>query len=209
MFFSLLFLFLGGHAFGLTPPGIEFYTLATDFYGLIGAHTHIILLLGGQLTDTLRSGLILADRHRLGALKLAAGTILHLIAGGLGRLLFPGDLKAFLGSGDFRYTCTFRVNIVGHGLTAAVIALEGHFHGVFAHILHALGIADGIIRAVLQGFALAVFHGHAGALHLAVIGVSGFAQLDIGRLGDHRLAGDCAANATFFVDLTVLLGSGF
>jgi len=119
MFFSLLFLFLGGHAFGLTPPGIEFYTLATDFYGLIGAHTHIILLLGGQLTDTLRSGLILADRHRLGFLKLAAGTILHLIAGSLSPLLFPGDLKAFLGSFHLRHAGAFWIDIVGQALCAA------------------------------------------------------------------------------------------
>ena len=132
-------LLLGGHALGLTPPGVEFYALATDFYGFIGAHAHIILLLRRQLVHTLRSGLILADRHRLGALKLAAGTILHLIAGDLGRLLFPGHLKAFLGSGNLRHTCTFRVNIVGHGLTAAVIALEGHFYGIFAHILYECG----------------------------------------------------------------------
>ena len=46
-------------------------------------------------------------------------------------------------------------------------------------------------------------------MHLAVIGVSGFAQLDIRCFGDHCLAGDCAANATFFVDLTVLSGGGF
>ena len=91
------FLFLGGHALGLTPPGVELYALATDFYGLIGAYPHIILLLGGQFAHTLRSRLILADRHRLGFLKLAAGTILHLVAGGLGSLLFPGDLKALLG----------------------------------------------------------------------------------------------------------------
>ena len=77
-------LLLGGHALGLTPPGVEFYALATDFYGFIGAHTHIILLLGGQFAHGLRSRLILADRHRLGALKLAAGTILHLVAGGFG-----------------------------------------------------------------------------------------------------------------------------
>ena len=208
MFFSLLFLFLGGHALGLTPPGIEFYALATDFYGFIGAYPHIILLLRGQLTDTLRSCLILADRHRLGFLKLTAGAVLHLVAGSLRRLLFPSDLKAFLGGFHFRHAGTLGVNIIGHGLTAAVIALEGHFHGVFAHILHALGVVDFIIRT-LQDFALAVFHGHRRFLHLAVIGVSGFAQLNIGHLGDHRLAGDCAANATFFVDLTVLLGSGF
>ena len=185
-------LLLGSHAFGLTPPGVEFYIFAVHLYGFIGAYPHIILLLGRQLTDTLRSRLILADRHRLGALKLAAGTILHLVAGGLGRLLFPGDLKAFLGSGDFRYACTFGVNIISHGLTAAVIALEGHFHGVFAHILHALGIADGIIRAVLQGLALAVFHGHRRFLHLAVIGVSGFAQLNI-RCFRYRFCFGCFA----------------
>ena len=97
----------------------------------------------------------------------------------MGRLLFPGDLKAFLGSGDFRYAGALGVNIIGHGLTAAVIALEGHFYGVFAHILHTLGVADFVIRAILQGFALAVFHGHRRFLHLAVIGVSSFAQLDI------------------------------
>ena len=114
---------LGGHALGLTPPGVELYIFSVHLDGLIGAHTHIILLLSGQLAHGLRSRLILADRHRLGALKLAAGTILHLVAGGLGRLLFPGHLKAFLGSGDFRYACTFRVNIIGHGLTAAIIAL--------------------------------------------------------------------------------------
>mgnify|MGYP006960385479 CR=1 FL=1 len=93
-------LLLGGHALGLTPPGVEFYIFAVHLYGFIGAHAHIILLLRRQLVHTLRSGLILADRHRLGALKLAAGTILHLVAGGLGRLLFPNNLKAFLGSGD-------------------------------------------------------------------------------------------------------------
>ena len=147
--FLLLFLFLGGHALGLTPPGVELYIFAVHLDGLISAYPHIILLLGGQLTDTLRSGLIFAHRHRLGALKLAAGTILHLVAGGLRRLLFPGHLKTFLGSGDFRYAGTFRVNIVGHGLTSAVIALEGHFYGVFAHILHAFGVADGVIRTVL------------------------------------------------------------
>ena len=209
MFFSLLFLFLGGHAFGLTPPGVEFYTLAVHLDGFIGAYPHIILLLGRQLTDSLRSGLILADRHRLGFLKLTAGAVLHLVAGSLRRLLFPSDLKAFLGSGDFRYAGALGVNIISHGLTAAVIALEDHFHGVFAHILRTLGVADFIIRTVLQGLALAVFHGHRRFLHLAVIGVSGLIQLDIGHLGDHRLAGDRAANATFFVDLTVLLGSGF
>ena len=144
-----IILLLGGHALGLTPSGIQLYALATDFYGFIGAHTHIILLLGRQLAHGLRSGLILADRHRLGALKLAAGTILHLIPGGLGSLLFPGDLKAFLGSGDFRYTCTFRVNIVGHGLTAAVIALKAHFYGVFAHIFHALGVRHIVVHTAL------------------------------------------------------------
>ena len=91
-----IILLLGGHALGLTPPGIELYALATDFYGFIGAYPHIILLLGRQLTDTLRSRLILADRHRLGALKLAAGTILHLIAGGLGGLLLPLNGKGLL-----------------------------------------------------------------------------------------------------------------
>ena len=44
-------LFLGGHALGLTPPGIEIYTLATDFYGLIGAYPHIILLLPVDITN--------------------------------------------------------------------------------------------------------------------------------------------------------------
>ena len=172
-------LLLGGHALGLTPPGVEFYALATDFYGFIGAHAHIILLLRRQLVHTLRSGLILADRHRLGALKLAAGTILYLIPGGLRRLLFPGHLKAFLGSGNLRHTCTFRDDIVGQALCAAVISLEGHFYGVFAHIFHTLGVADGVIRTVLQGLALAVFHGHRRFLHFAVVGASSFAQLDI------------------------------
>ena len=123
MFFSLLFLFLGGHALGLTPPGVELYALATDFYGFIGAYPHIILLLGGQLAHTLRSRLILADRHRLGALKLAAGTILYLVAGRLGRLLFPGDLKALLGSFHLRHTGAFWIDIVGQTLCTAVIAL--------------------------------------------------------------------------------------
>ena len=185
-------LFLGGHTLRLTPPRIELYILAIDFHILIGAYPHIILLLGRQLTDTLRSRLILADRHRLGALKLAAGTILHLVAGGLGRLLFPGHLKAFLGSGDFRYAGALGVNVVGHGLTAAVIALEGHFYGVFAHILHTLGIADFVIRTVFQGLALAVFHGHRRFLHLAVIGVSGFAQLNI-RCFRYRFCFGCFA----------------
>ena len=116
-------LLLSGHALCLTPAGIELYALATDFYGFISAYPHIILLLSGQLAHTLRSGLFLADRHRLGALKLAAGTILHLVAGGLDRLLFPGDLKAFLGSFHLRHAGTLGVNIIGHGLTAAVIAL--------------------------------------------------------------------------------------
>ena len=116
-------LLLGGHAFGLTPPGIEFYIFAVHLDGFIGAYPHIILLLGGQLAHGLRSGLILADRHRLGLLKLAAGTILHLVACGLSPLLFPGHLKAFLGSGDFRNAGTLGVNVIGHGLTAAVIAL--------------------------------------------------------------------------------------
>ena len=201
-------LLLSGHTLGLTPAGIELYALATDFYGFIGAYPHIILLLRGQLAHGLRSRLILADRHRLGFLKLAAGTILHLIAGGLGRLLFPGDLKAFLGSFHLRHACALRIDIVGHGLTAAVIAPEGHFHGVFAHILHALGIADFVIRT-LQGFALAVFHGHRRFLHLAVIGIGGLIQLNIRYFGDHRLAGDCAANVALFVGLAILSGGGF
>ena len=116
---SKINLLLGGHAFGLTPPGIELYTLATDFYGFISAYPHIILLLRGQLAHGLRSGLILADRHRFGALKLAAGTILHLIPGGLGRLLFPGDLKAFLGSFHLRHAGAFWIDIVGQALCAA------------------------------------------------------------------------------------------
>ena len=116
-------LLLSGHTLCLTPPGIELYALATDFNGFIGAYPHIILLLGGQLAHGLRSRLIFADRHRLGALKFAAGTILHLIARRLGRLLFPGHLKAFLGSGDFRYAGALGINIIGHGLIAAVIAL--------------------------------------------------------------------------------------
>ena len=202
-------LLLGGHALGLAPAGVEFHIFAVHLDGFIGAYPHIILLLRGQLAHGLRSCLILADRHRLGFLKLAAGTILHLVAGGLGSLLFPGDLKALLGSFHLRYAGAFWIDIVGQTLCAAVIALEGHFYGVFAHILHTLGIADFVIRTVFQGLALAVFHGHRRFLHLAVIGVSGFAQLDIRCFGDHCLAGDCAANATFFVDLTVLLGSGF
>ena len=132
-------LLLGGHALGLTPPGVELYALATDFYGFIGAYPHIILLLSGQLTDTLRSGFILADRHRLGFLKLAAGTILYLVAGGLGSLLFPGHLKAFLGSFHLRHAGALGVNVIGHGLTAAVIALKGHFYGVFATFFIPLG----------------------------------------------------------------------
>ena len=142
-------LLLGGHALGLTPAGVEFHIFAVHLDGFIGAYPHIILLLGGQLAHGLRSRLILADRHRLGALKLAAGTILHLVAGGLGRLLFPDDLKAFLGSGDFRYAGTLGVNIIGHGLTAAVIALEGHFYGVFAHIFHALGLRHIVVHTAL------------------------------------------------------------
>ena len=85
-------LLLGGHALGLTPPGIELYALATDFYGFIGAYPHIILLLRGQLAHGLRSGLILADRHRLGFLKLTAGAVLHLVSGHAADLL-PLDGK--------------------------------------------------------------------------------------------------------------------
>ena len=176
-------LLLSGHALGLTPPGIELYIFAVHLDGFIGAYPHIILLLSGQLAHTLRSRLILADRHRLGFLKLAAGTILHLIPGRLRRLLFPGDLKAFLGSFHLRHAGALGIDIVGHGLTAAVIAFEGHFHGVFAHILHTLGIADFVIRTILQGLALAVFHGHRRFLHLAVVSIGGLAQLNIGRLG--------------------------
>ena len=176
-------LLLGGHALGLTPPGVEFHIFAVHLDGFIGAYPHIILLLGGQLAHGLRSRLILADRHRLGALKLAAGTILHLIAGSLFRLLFPSDLKAFLGSFHLRHAGALRIDIVGHGLTAAVIALEGHFHGVFAHILHALGVADGIIRTILQGLALSVFYSHRRFLHLAVIGVSGLLECNRSHLG--------------------------
>ena len=84
----------------------------------------------------------------------------------MGRLLFPSDLKAFLGSGDFRHAGALGVNIIRQTLCTAVIALEGHFHSVFAHILHALGIADFVIRTVLQGLALAIFHGHAGGCTL-------------------------------------------
>ena len=112
-------LLLGGHTLGLTPPGIELYALATDFYGFIGAYPHIILLLRGQLTDTLRSRLIFAHRHRLSFLKLAAGTVLHLIAGSLSPLLFPGDLKAFLGSFHLRHAGAFWIDIVGQALCAA------------------------------------------------------------------------------------------
>ena len=153
-------LFLSGCTLCLTPPGVELYIFAVRLDGLIGAHAHIIFLLGGQLTDTLRSRLILADRHRLGFLKLTTGAVLHLVAGSLSRLLFPSDLKAFLGSFHLRHTGSFGVNVIGHGLTAAVIALEGHFYGVFAYILHTLWIADGIIRTVLQSLTLTVLHEH-------------------------------------------------
>ena len=142
-------LLLSGHALGLTPPGIELYALATDFYGFIGAYPHIILLLGGQLAHGLRSGLILADRHRLGTLKLAAGTILHLIAGGLGRLLFPSDLKAFLSGSNLRYAGTLGVNAISQGLAASVILLKGNLNRVFAHIFHALGIRHIVVHTAL------------------------------------------------------------
>ena len=99
---SLLSLFFSGYTLCLTPPGVEYYPFAVHLDRFIGAYSRTILL-RGQLTDTLRSRLILADRHRLGFLKLVVGTILHLVAGGLRRLLFPGHLKPFLGSGDFRY----------------------------------------------------------------------------------------------------------
>ena len=129
---SLLSLFFSGYTFCPTPPGVEYYLFAVHLDRFIGAYSHIILLLGGQLTNTLRSRLILADCHRLGALKLAAGTILHLVAGVLGRLLFPGHLKPFLGSFHFGHAGALGVNVITHGLTATVIALEGHFYGVFA-----------------------------------------------------------------------------
>ena len=116
---SKINLLLGGHALGLTPPGVEFYIFAVHLDGFIGAYPHIILLLRGQLTDTLRSRLIFAHRHRLGFLKLAAGTVLHLIAGSLSPLLFPGDLKAFLSSFHLRHAGAFWIDIVGQALCAA------------------------------------------------------------------------------------------
>ena len=82
---SKYILFLRGHALGLTPPGVEFYIFAVHLDGLIGAHAHIILLLGGQLAHGLRSGLIFAYCHGLIALfEVRRCAILHFIAFSLG-----------------------------------------------------------------------------------------------------------------------------
>ena len=146
----LVSLFLSGHALGLAPTGIQFHTLAAEFNGLVGAHTNIILFLCRQLAHTLRGGAVLADGNGLVVfLKVLVCAVLHLIACGLGFLLFPSDLKAFLGGSNLRYAGTLGVNAISHGLAAAVIPLKGNLNRVFAHIFHALGIRHIVVHTAL------------------------------------------------------------
>ena len=139
-------LFLGGHALRLAPPGIKFYIFAVHFHGLVGAHPHIILFLGGQLADRLGSGLIFAYCHGLIALFEVRGcAVLYLIPGGLGSLLFLSDLKAFFSSGHFRHAGTLGLDSKSCGLRAAVSVLKLHGHCVLPHILTTAGIRNVVI----------------------------------------------------------------
>lgn len=141
---------LGGHFLSLAPAGIQLHVLAVDFYGLIGAHPYIILLLGSQLFDRLRSGLVLGDIHRFIALfEFRRCTVLHLISGGLSGLLFPFDLKALLGGGHLGHAGALGVNVISYVLTAVVIFLKDNLNGVFTHIFHAIGIKHIVVLTAL------------------------------------------------------------
>ena len=169
-------LFLGGHALRLAPPGIKFYIFAVHFHGLIGAHPHIILFLGGQLADRLGSGLIFAYCHGLIALfEIRGCAVLYLIPGGLGSLLFPSDLKAFFSSGHFRHAGALGIDSKSCGLRADIVAFESHLDRVLTHILTAGGIRHSVILAA-NLITLTVLYGYRRFLHLAVISVGGGRQ---------------------------------
>ena len=171
-------LFLGGHTLRLTPPGIELYIFAIDFHILIGAYPHIIFLLGGQFTYRLRSGLIFAYRYGLIALfEVRRCAILHFIAFSLGSLLFPGDLKAFLGRRDLGHTGALGIDGkgFGHGAKSGVLFLKLHLNCVLAYILATAGISHIVVRAG-NFLPSAVLHGNRRLFHLTVIGIRGSRQ---------------------------------
>ena len=146
----LVSLFLSGHALGLAPTGIQFHTLAAEFDGFVSAYTNIILFLSLQLAHTLRGGAVLADGNGLVVfLKVLVCAVLHLITCGLGFLLFPSDLKAFLSGSNLRHAGTLGVNAISQGLAASVILLKGNLNRVFAHIFHALGIRHIVVHTAL------------------------------------------------------------
>lgn len=153
----LVSLFLSGHALGLAPTGIQFHTLAAEFDGFVSAYTNIILFLCLQLAHTLRGGAVLADGNGLVVfLKFLVCAVLHLITCGLGFLLFPSDLKAFLSGSNLRYAGALLryagalgVNAISQGLAAFVVLLKGNLNRVFAHIFHALGIRHIVVHTAL------------------------------------------------------------
>ena len=146
----LVSLFLSGHALGLAPTGIQFHTLAAEFDGFVSAYTNIILFLSLQLAHTLGGGAVLADGNGLVVfLKVLVCAVLHLITCGLGFLLFPSDLKAFLGGSNLRYAGTLGVNAISQGLAAFVVLLKGNLNRVFAHIFHALRIRHIVVHTAL------------------------------------------------------------
>ena len=70
------------------------------------------------------------------------------------------------------------------GLFAAVVALEGHRHGVNAGGLASVGVGNGIGFVLLERFAVCVCDRHLGVLHLAVFGVFGLGKADLCDLCD-------------------------
>lgn len=71
------------------PVAVIFGALVAGFHRLIGAHTHIVFFAVFQSGDGFFGGAVFAHRNRLCVFKVRRCTVLDLIPGGLGGLLFP------------------------------------------------------------------------------------------------------------------------
>ena len=135
----------GAGCLRFAPAAVIFGALAAGFHRLIGAHTHIVFFAVFKSGDGFFGGAVFTHRDRLGVLKVRRCTVLDLIPGGLGGLLFPSYGNFLFPASHFADRCALWLDGKVHGARALILPLQFHLYAVAPNSLVPFWIVHRVI----------------------------------------------------------------
>ena len=138
------FLCAGG-VLRFAPVAVIFGALVAGFHRLIGAHTHIVFFAVFKSGNGFFGGAVFAHRDRLCVFKVRRCTVLDLIPGGLGFLLFPSYGNFLFPASHFADRCALWLDGKVHGARALILTLQLHLYAVAPNSLAPFRIIHRVI----------------------------------------------------------------